>query len=130
MPAGCSISERGPSKLTMPGHKFLCSPAQLCTEPPWGPGGGEWISSGGRRSLDIFLQEAVSHYGPWRMLSPLCVSGIACELLCRFLFSVYLQIGDSVLQLSSLADLVPSYGEGRTLFSEEQQSRALVQRYC
>lgn len=68
---------------------------------------------------------------PSRMLSASFVSGIAWGMILRFLSSVCLEKGDSLLQSSVFEDLVPSYGEGSTLpyRAEEQQSRVLAKRY-
>ena len=56
------------------------------------------------------------------MLSASFVSGIAWGKILRFLSSVFLDKGDSLLQLPALEDLVPSYGEGSILsYSAEEQ---------
>lgn len=116
-------------------RSFLLSflSTRALSEAPWDPGevGGSQKEGG---ELWMYFCHEVSLYVPLRlrMLLTSCVSGLAWGLFSRFHFSVCLEKADSLLQLSVLAELVPSHGDGSTLSlsAGEQQSRALAKRYC
>lgn len=115
----------------MPGQKlsFLSSSAIPGTS--WDPGEVGGSQEEGGDLWAYFCHAAVSQDISLRILSAVFFSGIDWGLLSRFLPLVCLEKGDSLLQLSALEDLVPSYGEGSTLShsTEAQWSRTLTKTY-
>lgn len=114
----------------MVGLKLSFLSSRTLSRDLWDPRACGWSQEKGGNLWMYFCHEAVSHLSLWGCFLLSFVSGIAWGMILRLLSSVCLEKGDSLLQLSSLYDLVPSYGGRKPSFLQgmEQQSRTMAKR--